>query len=339
MNFKTTYILFGLLIAVLFLFGLTQYLGLRKPPEGPQYVFPAIHDKLNPVSADDIEVVEIARTEPKAEKLFFFRTEDGWKLREPRVRVDGFAVDQIVRQVRDARHEGTELSPNLAEYGLDSPRTTVTLRKKGGGAEWKLHLGQESVTGGPRDKVVYATTAEKPNQALAVKRSEIDQVFKSLADFRTKDLLTASTFNTQSLELHKAGAKPVVLEKTADNRWRFQAPPYGDAEAEGERSAAAPAGPQPLDSVRELTDALTALKVGSNEDFVAEDVPDAELGKYGLDGKDPATLRVVVKRSGGLLGGDDKKPVEEVLLIGKPVEPPKTEKKDKQAEDRRRRRR
>ena len=74
MNFKTTYILFGLLIGVLGLFLLTQLFGKR--------------------------------TRPKEETLRFYRDEHGdWRLKEPSTRADSTQINRVINQVMGARKE------------------------------------------------------------------------------------------------------------------------------------------------------------------------------------------------------------------------------------------
>src|SRR5437667_12351450 len=105
MNFKTTYILFGIFAAVLIVFGVTQLLGLQSPKDKSVYALPSLHDRKKPVRSEDIGTVEIARTQPAEEKLVFYRTDQGWKLREPSVRIDRLTVDRLIQQVIDAKKE------------------------------------------------------------------------------------------------------------------------------------------------------------------------------------------------------------------------------------------
>ena len=71
----------------------------------------------------------------------------------------------------------------------------------------------------------------------------VDLAFKSLADFRAKDLLTESSLNLQSVKLQKEKSPPIALEKVAERRWRFKEPAnYGLADYESETpSTGAPA--------------------------------------------------------------------------------------------------
>src|ERR1700690_4283496 len=82
MNFKTTYILFGTFV-VLLLFLLVSQKG-HKDTSSVGFVLPSLHDQK--VQAKDIDVVEIERKSPKAEKLVFTRGDRGWRLEQPSVR-------------------------------------------------------------------------------------------------------------------------------------------------------------------------------------------------------------------------------------------------------------
>src|SRR5262249_45956818 len=156
------------------------------------------------------------------EKLVFERTEQGWRSRQPDVRVDTYLVDRVVQQVSRARKdEKADVAPNLKQFGLDQPALVVTLTQKGGEREWKLNLGNESPGG---DQVVVYVPPSDRKDPMAVKRSELDALFKHLNDFRTKDLLVANSFNTTAVSLQKAGGEPITIEKSADNKWRFQKP-------------------------------------------------------------------------------------------------------------------
>src|SRR5262245_51274579 len=131
MNFKTTYWLFGAFVVVLATLGLILWLG----PSGSgdiNYVIASLHDPAEPVSSNDIDTVEIERFRPEAEKLVFVRDPDSknWRMTEPHpVRVNRFDVDHLVEQVRDARkYENVDLTSNLADWELDSPAATITLK-------------------------------------------------------------------------------------------------------------------------------------------------------------------------------------------------------------------
>src|SRR5947209_2728559 len=176
MNFKTTYVLFGILGVVLVVFALALWMGPTTGGES-KWVLPSIHDPANPVDAKDIDTVVIERSQPKAETLEFVKDGDRWKMTKPHsFRVDRYLVDQVVRQALDAqREEKADLTSDLKQWELDSPTVTVTLRK-GDEKEWKVNLGSESRGG--TSAVVYVTSSERPKEPMAVRRTNLDTVFK-----------------------------------------------------------------------------------------------------------------------------------------------------------------
>src|SRR5262245_4392735 len=118
MNFKTTYILFGVLLVLLAVFGVTQLAGLRNTGDKSASVLPSAQKAK--VQARDIESVEIDRQRPKAEKLVFYKDDAGWHLKEPNVRVDSYPVERLIDQVLRARvDEKADVPDSLAAAGLD----------------------------------------------------------------------------------------------------------------------------------------------------------------------------------------------------------------------------
>jgi Domain of unknown function (DUF4340) len=315
MNFKTTYILFGLLAGVLVVFGLTQLLGVQSPKDDSVWVFNSLNDRKNPISSSDIESVEIEHSSAQPQKLIFSRNDQGWQLQEPKVRVDGYAVDRVIDQVKGARKEQkADVTSDLKQFGLDAPRTIVTLKKKGEDKEWKLNIGNES-EGSEFEKVVYVTTSERPHEPMAVKRSELDTVFKDLNSFRSKSLLADSAFDITYLSAHEPKHDPVVLEKNSEGHWRFQKPDYGEADYDGELTGTAvTTGDRPITGVRDLLQGVADIKVDTDKDFGPTDVADAKLAEMGLEpGKEK--LKLEVKHTAGF-GADKKEPVEAALYIG-----------------------
>jgi hypothetical protein len=323
MNFKTTYILFGVLGGMLGLIALAVWLAPSEK-DSSKYVFPSLHGR-DSVKTDEIDIVEIERAKPKKETLVFERDPNTkkWRLGKPnRLRVDNFLVDRLVKEVFDAsKYELADLSSDLREWDLDPPLSVVTI-KKGIDQEWKLNLGRQR----EGQAVVYVTSSDRPKEPMAVKRSELEQLFKNVIDFRSKDLLTESALNIQSVMLQKAKGTPVALEKKAERRWRFTEPAtYGlaDYESEGTGTTAE------LGGVHGLLDGIEKIRVESDADFVDDNATD--LVKYGLEEGKPDFLRIEIsQRIGNLLGGDEKQqPVIDALLIGKKIESKEEQKPEK----------
>jgi hypothetical protein len=315
MSFKTTYILFAVLIALVVVFGLTQMFG-RKPGE-ELYVMHDMRGKS--IRADDIDRLEIDRHRPTETKMVFVRQPDKkhWQIAEPfTARADGDAVTQLIRNVMGARREEhADVTPDLAKFGLETPAEVITLKQ--GDKEWTLNLGDES-PGSSSEAVVYITTGADPKRPAAVKHTDLEGAFKQVNDFRAKDLLAetgdlGSAVNVQEVRLRDAKGQPVVLARNALERWDFQQPPYGPADYEGEASTGTQE-PKRVTGVRELLTDIDGLRVESSDDFVANGVID--MAKYGLDKDKPERLKIEVKRKPPV-GSESKEPVTRILLVGK----------------------
>src|SRR5262245_17372920 len=130
MNFRITTLFFGLLLTLLWVFGLM-----------------VAHKK----SAGDVNLVmSKAFLEAKIDKIHIKRTDAGksteatfrldgeqWYLEEgkQRTRVDGFRLKNILRGISEARHDDTaDVSKDAKTYGLDNPSTAVTLNA--GDKQW-----------------------------------------------------------------------------------------------------------------------------------------------------------------------------------------------------------
>ncbi|HXG10436.1 MAG TPA: DUF4340 domain-containing protein [Gemmataceae bacterium] len=327
MNFKTTYVLFGLLIAVLVVFLVVQLAG-RKGPDTATYVFPSLHTKTASIKPKDIDTVEIELHRPESEKMVFVRTEQGWRLREPNVRADAGQLDQLVRQVMDAQiDEKAEVTSNQEQFGLKPPAAVVTLVQKGGEARWTLNVG---TVGSGFDALAFVNSSERPNEVLAVRRGDLSallkgrdaagaegqRVFKTLNDYRARDLLAQHAFDIQYVRLQGKPGEVILKKPGTENRWVFEKPDYGEADYSGD-----PGRDDSPQGVQGLLANLANLKVESPQDFVTVTDDARELAKYGLDKDNPERMRIEVKTQDTLSSGEEKKPpVTSVLLVGKKVD-------------------
>jgi Domain of unknown function (DUF4340) len=318
MNFRTTYILFGVLFAFLGVMLLSQLFGTRTK-EQQEHVLPSVHDIVKPVKDDDIETVEIQRFRPKEETLRFFKDSKGdWRSKDPDVRLLSASVRQLIDQVMNARKdEQADLTTDLKKFGLDSPAAKITLIKAGGEREWWLNIGEQSPGGA--DATVYVTSSDEPKTPMALRRSDIESVFKTLTAFRARDLLADNSFDIDEVKVQATSKTAVDLEKSSDGKWRFKQPAFGEAETEAENPATpgAPSPPGRISAVNDLLTAVTALRVDNDADFDTTGAKDAELAEKGLAKDKPALLRIEVKRQPGQGMGAEKKPASsDALLIG-----------------------
>jgi len=307
MSFKSTFLLFGVLIGVLWILGLT--LEQKKGGADEGYVLPSLHDEQGATIA--IDRIDIDRGGKKNQ---FVRSGTGWKLSLPpgkqEVRAEDFKVERIIEQVKDARkNDEADVTRNLAKFGLEFPSGKVTLQKKGGGKEWTLNLGNES----PDKLFVYVNSSDRPRDVMAVRASTLDSVFfKNANDLRSRTLLDVTDLNAQAVHLKEPKGKDgkptlVSLQKTDQGGWRFAEPPYGAADFEGTAQ-----GKQKHEGVKDLLNAIGALRVDASDDFepLGSTRP---LKDFGLE-EGQEKLRIQVGTATGF--GDEKEKTVRALLVG-----------------------
>src|SRR4051794_24781048 len=114
MNFKTTYILFGLLVLVLAVAAVSLLTGPKQGEEGKL---------VTGIEAKDVTRVTVERKQPIEDKLVFVRADkDRWKLEQPYdAAVDSRQVENLVNDVISARTQakGADVSGNPSQYGLE----------------------------------------------------------------------------------------------------------------------------------------------------------------------------------------------------------------------------
>jgi hypothetical protein len=318
MNFKSTALLFGLVLGMLWLFGLM--LDYRRITQDVTYVVPSLHD-----SADlDIVSVKMVQKEKdqKPQEYVFTKEKDTWKLEQPplkpKIKVENFKVDQIIRQIKDVRKDDeADVTNDLATYGLDHPSLTVTLRgaeKKGDKEavkEWQFFVGNTS----PDKTFVYVNSSDKPNKVMGARRSTLDSVlFKDVAALRSKSLLDAPESSVRYIDV-KGEPGELELKKTEEGTWQFLKPNYGVADFEGKTPPASPLAavpPKQEGGIKGLLGAINAIRVGGEGDF--EPLKDSPLSSYGLEeGKE--WLRIQL----GTGGIKKEELTKETLLVGQKV--------------------
>jgi Domain of unknown function (DUF4340) len=291
MNLKTTYILFGILAGILFIFGIALYMG-DKPEDTSTLVLPSVKNPLAPIRTDQITEVEIERDKPKPAKWVFVKDEatGTWTIKEPReMRASSMAITGLIDQVlRAEREKTTEKPAKLEDWGLKFPSLTVTL-KRDKGKPLQIMLGDTQMSN------VYVLSSDRGQEPMIVKKNRLDKVEQDLAAFRERDMLTSRESDIQSISLSqtdkgKEKEKPIELVKR-NERWYYTKPFSGDADREGDNNAA-PAGQPPAGTQGLLTD-LTNMRVDKDVDFVADNVSD--LAKYNLDDK-ADILKIEIKR-------------------------------------------
>jgi hypothetical protein len=321
-NNKTIYILGALFLMVGGAILAIQLAGTHTNDPFTVYTFPTLRATASPaIKPEDIGRIEIDRTsaDGKREKLVFARSERGWRLKKPGTHVEG--IDRIITQFSTVqKDESADLSTDLKELGLAPPLMTVTLVHAKLGTEWRLNVGNQSA-GKPENAVVYVSSSDV-REPMAVKRSQVDEIFKPVKDFIPPEILNASAINTTFVRFDQANKPVLALERKEVGRWVFQKPEgYGEADAQGEPvpENAPPNPDRPISGVNDLLEAVGALH---RSDFVTLDATNDELARFGLARDQFATVRIeVLRTSDNVIGRTPfKEPLFDALLIGKKVE-------------------
>lgn len=179
---------------------------------------------------DKADHLELAHDDVKIELA---KSGMDWMLIAPvHARADFSAVEQLVTRLQSAQMTGIEAdaATDLKAYGLEKPSVVATVGA--GSARATLSLGAAA----PQGKTgVFARDVSRPLVALVAK-DLADDLKKSVADLRRKDIFEFRPFNARRLEVTR-GAETLVFEKVKGNgkdgaeKWRRTSPKPADADA------------------------------------------------------------------------------------------------------------
>jgi hypothetical protein len=280
MNFRTTYILFGLLAILFGVVALVLFLG-PSPSKGEGYVFPSAHEAATKLEARDFTRVIVQSLRPAEDEIVLERSEgEGWQVVKPReLLADTSSVSGLLSSILSARVDKDVKPRGKKEAGLDRPTRVLVLVGKD--RELKLTLGDTTPL--DRDALVFVESSDRPGEILAVKKDDLRGAQEPLSYFRGKDLL-GETADLTSIKL-TMGKKPPVELKKDKGGWRYVTPAYGEADASSLTSALAGL------SVMHVDDKLS--------DFVKDGVPAEKWADYHLDPARADVLRVEVTHEKG----------------------------------------
>src|SRR6516162_1252267 len=144
MNLKTTPFLFGLLLTILFLFGLM--LVYKKNPVDENLIMPTMQGD---VDVDTLRFV-YHQKDKEAEELVFVKESEFWYLQQSgkKARVEGFRIDDMVRSIKNARlNEDEKVHTDTRDFDLPpgKPRISITLscKVKSIDKKWEFFVGRE----------------------------------------------------------------------------------------------------------------------------------------------------------------------------------------------------
>jgi hypothetical protein len=217
----------------------------------------------------------------------FAKQGEGWKMTAPvAARTDSSAVDNIIGrlatgQMKALTAQDASSPADLAKYGLAKPEIQVTLGAgsarsglmigkaaegtagAGAGAGAVPGAGAGAAAGAGAE--LYAKDVARPI-VFTLEKAVADEVKKTPADFRTKDVFDARAFTTSHLDVTRGGATTVfekskVKEKDAKGK-----------ENEVEKwTQTQPAPPKPVDAGK-IEDAVTKI-TGFRADTFVEKLP------------------------------------------------------------------
>jgi hypothetical protein len=211
----------------------------------------------------------VRRIEVKGEgkELVLVKSGDSWKIESPGpYDADATTVRSYLSTLRALRAtDFPDEKASLADYGLTTPRLTVTLTLGEGGAQQTLLVG-----GSNEKKEVYVKNASGP-VVYTVGEWVSRDLDKPVADFRDKTVLAFDKDKVKAIEVGRRDGTGYTLSRADDGQWKLE-----KAEA-----------PVAQNALTQLVNDAAALK---GHAIAADGVSD--LGAYGLE---PAaiTMRVV----------------------------------------------
>ncbi len=210
---------------------------------------------------------------PSGETITVAKDGEKWKLVAPvAVPADGNEIDSLLTALENLEIDEVvvENATDLKQFGLDSPKNTVSVTEAGAPA--KLLLGDKT----PDGNGVYAKTPEKP-RVFTIASYQEASFNKKPFDLRDRDLLKVKRDAVKGLEISSKD-ESYALEKSDTGEWSFTKPLKTQA------------GRWSVDG---LLGAFESLKM---ESVVAEDAS-KDLKKFGLD-KPQRTVKLTLADGG-----------------------------------------
>ncbi|HZZ80838.1 MAG TPA: DUF4340 domain-containing protein [Gemmataceae bacterium] len=305
MNFRVTTLFFGLLLTSLWVFGLM--IAHRKSTGDRSFVMPSLQ-------GEDIKIDKLV-IQAKGEKndLTFEKINDRWyfKSGKNQVRVEGFRIDGIIRQIKEAKHDETA---DVSGARIDQPDETVTLfgTAKEEPKEWKFYIGKENLG------VMYVGSSDQEGKTFAVSKHSIENMLITNPNaLRSRRLFDFGEVGVTVIDVKRDG-KELEVKRGDSGLWTIVKPALGfagfDVEAPPEKKDPhdfkAPPPPQAASGVKALLNSIMNIRVESETDFVALGTSTAEVGL--TPGKE--SLRIAV--TSVTEKGEKKESTTEVMLIG-----------------------
>jgi hypothetical protein len=244
-------------------------------------------------SLDKAKVKELTLSPQDGEAIRIVKDGKSWKLTAPReAPADDGAVDAVVASLESLEIEtvAAENAANLADFGLEKPKMTVSVLLEGAPGPQTLLLGDKTPTGND----IYAMLP--PQKRVVAVGAHVESSFdKKPFDLRDRDVLHVKREDIKTLEIRGPEGSYALVRKDKDkDEWAFSKP------------VETPAGRW---SVSGLVGTIQSLRM---ESVASEEAQDFK--PFGLD--KPARTIVLGLESGGSktleigapLDGNERKP-------------------------------
>ncbi len=326
MNFRTTYVLLGIVIIALAALGIFVLTSSDKKTNRSVEGYLLRQFRAADVQAKDVNSVEIERPGETPDKIAFAREGNKWVLVAPaRARVDSSAVENVVSQILNARTEkAADISTNPAAHGLDNPPVKITLKTADNRSAW-IAFGNVTI-GGDR-AVVYVLTSDDDQRPQAAKRSDFHALFKSdspkgatnagqlvkdVNDFRPLKIIGDGAMGpldqiVRSLSV-RTDKNEIALFREPGGNWKFRVPAnYGEAATDATPvSSQAKDGSGAIGSVSQLINTISNIQPANRKGIIDAG---GDLAKYGLAATNKP-LQIDFSRSDG---------VKETMYVSGPI--------------------
>jgi hypothetical protein len=175
---------------------------------------------------DGLEIVAAGRT------LQFKKGIGEWTMAKPvNARTDFATVEGVVGRLGTAQMKSVASEAptpaDIKKFGLEAPAATATIVQ--GSARATVAIG-----GPASEDTVYVRDLSRP-AVMTVESSLVEDLKKSVDDYRRKDVFEARAFNTQRIELTR-GAQTLTLERVrgqgenTQDSWKRLTPAAADAD-------------------------------------------------------------------------------------------------------------
>ncbi|MFQ6069967.1 MAG: DUF4340 domain-containing protein [Candidatus Aminicenantales bacterium] len=251
MKFKTTIVLFSILVALLvFVFVFETKWKKGKEAE----------EKLVELVSDEVEKIDFKKED---EAISFKKDENGnWLITSPlQAKADKYEVERLADDFSDLRIERVveEEPGHLSRYKI--PLKEITLWYKNRKEPVRILIGMQN----PLDNTFFAKR-EDEKRVVLIPSYVKSLLEKKVFDFRQKDIFSFETDDVKNIKLRAKGIRWDAVKR--NDEWWFSRP----VRALARKSR-----------IENITGSLSGLKA---KDFVVEEKKPADMAEYGLDRAD-----------------------------------------------------